>query len=262
MGKYLADNVHDLPSRLTLAQDVVKCGMALQQVNIVHGDIRMDNFLVDDTGKAILGDFGIADVGQGLGPTESMREVNQNGRYWVAPEWESCHKGLLPSPPRLLFLYQSPGNRPPPQQPPGSWTDMYAIAQVIIRILLGKASPMVRALEDSTTKSFDSSSEAVEYMKRGMPQWVELFRLVQVACSKEIETRKSVSYVDLFLALERLREVGRREGGKVALQLPASLLRLQRPAAVVHHNKQNGKKRAPPLATTHDARNNKVGRRC
>lgn len=117
LANWLTSKHHPLANRLKLAQDVLKCGMALQQCGLIHGDIRTDNFLVDGEGTALLNDFGMADQAHGL-QKGTLREVNHNGRYWMAPEWGTneagaanvCYTiqiysiGIYVAPPLLLLM--------------------------------------------------------------------------------------------------------------------------------------------------------------
>jgi serine/threonine protein kinase len=85
--------------KLRLLNDVIGGLMALHSRNVLHRDLHFANVFLKtcSTGlKAVLGDFGISSVGNGLGrPMEKAAGSENSTRwYWVAPESRSCDEGV------------------------------------------------------------------------------------------------------------------------------------------------------------------------
>jgi len=87
-GGGLTEYIERCPSadRLVLLSDVTEGLHFLHSCNIVHGDLKGQNILVDDTDHARITDFGLAIVAQNEGPTRSASGGRDNSVDWTAPE--------------------------------------------------------------------------------------------------------------------------------------------------------------------------------
>ncbi|KAG8870978.1 hypothetical protein FRB97_009190 [Tulasnella sp. 331] len=64
-----------------------------QSPAVVHGDIRSDNVLINNSGDASLCDFGLARIIQQLGTGLTTSGQGQGGKGFIAPELLDCEEG-------------------------------------------------------------------------------------------------------------------------------------------------------------------------
>ncbi|KAF9789355.1 kinase-like domain-containing protein [Thelephora terrestris] len=105
-------------SRLQLLLDISRGLSFLHSLEIVHGDLKGANILVDKSGRARINDFGLTIIAS-LNCTETS--ASSGGTYrWMAPE--------------LLGLEQNPNKRclPTPQ------SDAFALGMVAIEVFTGQ----------------------------------------------------------------------------------------------------------------------------
>ncbi|KAF9644348.1 kinase-like protein [Thelephora ganbajun] len=79
-------NKHPDVDRLGLLGDVVRGLRYLHSRNVVHGDLKGPNILVDDTGRARITDFGFATVTHNLDSMWSAPPGHGHSERWTAPE--------------------------------------------------------------------------------------------------------------------------------------------------------------------------------
>jgi len=77
---------HPAADRLGLLSDVAEGLHFLHSRNIVHGNIKGQNILVDDTGLARITDFGLATVARNPDSIRSTSENQGHTARWTAPE--------------------------------------------------------------------------------------------------------------------------------------------------------------------------------
>ncbi|KAF9644879.1 kinase-like protein [Thelephora ganbajun] len=86
-GGDLLDNVKNAnTNRLGLVSDVAEGLCYLHSYNLIHGDLKGENILVDDSGHARITDFGLAMVTQNLDSVLSTSSRHGNTPRWSAPE--------------------------------------------------------------------------------------------------------------------------------------------------------------------------------
>ncbi|KAJ6556142.1 kinase-like domain-containing protein, partial [Mycena capillaripes] len=87
---YISENSPCSPYAMGLLRDCIAGLTYLHSKNIVHGDLRGGNILVDDNGSACLADFGLAGF---IDSDTSVKSSTRSGTpRWMAPEL------LLPPP--------------------------------------------------------------------------------------------------------------------------------------------------------------------
>lgn len=77
---------HPDTNRLSLLCDIAEGLYFLHSRNIVHGDLKGPNILVDGTGHARITDFGLATVTQNLDSIRSASDEQGHTARWTAPE--------------------------------------------------------------------------------------------------------------------------------------------------------------------------------
>ncbi|KAF9642811.1 kinase-like protein [Thelephora ganbajun] len=77
---------HPDTDRLSLLSDVAEGLNYLHSCDVIHGDLKGSNVLVDITGHARITDFGLAMVTQDLDSIQNASVEHGNGARWIAPE--------------------------------------------------------------------------------------------------------------------------------------------------------------------------------
>lgn len=115
--EYIAKNPE--MSRLQLLLDISRGLSFLHSLEIVHGDLKGDNILVDKLGCARLGDFGLTSISS-LNCTETSAPSGGKGTpRWMAPE--------------LLSVEQNENK----SRSPTSQSDVFALGMVAIEVFTG-----------------------------------------------------------------------------------------------------------------------------
>ncbi|KAF9450904.1 kinase-like protein, partial [Macrolepiota fuliginosa MF-IS2] len=92
---YLKDNPSTL--RTPLIMDIIKGLRYLHQLNIVHGDLKAQNILLSDDGRALITDFGLSHITVSSVGRKSSATSPGGTTRWTAPELlkgDDCHNQL------------------------------------------------------------------------------------------------------------------------------------------------------------------------
>ncbi|KAF9642913.1 kinase-like protein [Thelephora ganbajun] len=84
LSEYIKNNSD--ADRIGLLSDVAKGLRYLHSCNVIHGDLKGPNILVDDSGHARVADFGFAMVTRNLDSIPSASRHNGHTPRWTAPE--------------------------------------------------------------------------------------------------------------------------------------------------------------------------------
>ncbi|KAF9443075.1 kinase-like protein [Macrolepiota fuliginosa MF-IS2] len=83
LGEYLEHHPHT--SRTLLVQDVIEGLLYLHQMSIAHGDLKTNNVLVSDDGRALLADFGLSTLAMTTAGVTSTAAAGRTTAF-TAPE--------------------------------------------------------------------------------------------------------------------------------------------------------------------------------
>jgi len=165
--------------RLQLLLDICHGLQVLHTHNIIHGDLKGANILINNSGWACLTDFGLSSIAS-LSCTESSAHGPYGSSRWTAPE--------------LLRIIESK------LDPPSKKSDIYAFAMVTIEVFTGlipfnscKADPAVMF---KLTKG-ERPPRPAQAAKLGLTDG--LWELIQSAWAEDAQQRPPVEKIIDFL---------------------------------------------------------------
>ncbi|KAF9651098.1 kinase-like protein [Thelephora ganbajun] len=207
---------HPDTNRLDLLSDVAEGLNHVHSFNVIHGDLKGPNVLVDATGRARIADFGLAMVTQSQDFIGSTSDEHDHGVRWIAPEildYCGTHSkegdvfsfamvtieaftGAVPfndDPPRAVMLAIVDGERPPRPTHPTFTDDLWALTQ---------------RCWDQEAHLRPQMSEVLQNLRRfGPPMWERLI-------SRPLITRERISLItSIFSDSNESEAVQRLRGG-------------------------------------------------
>ncbi|KAK7060810.1 hypothetical protein VNI00_000543 [Paramarasmius palmivorus] len=152
----------------------------LHSQNIVHGDVKCANILVNSTGKACICDFGVSKVIEEVTERSASQTLTTSGSVrWLAPE---LIEGSMPSPSKACDVYSFAmtilelytGKHP--------WADLRRDASVIHDVIILKRTPGRPVAESIPDRVWDMMLECWQRDASSRPQMGDIaFALGDVA---------------------------------------------------------------------------------
>ncbi|KAF9449503.1 kinase-like protein [Macrolepiota fuliginosa MF-IS2] len=75
------------PSRMPLISDVINGLLYLHNLNVVHSDLKGENVLVSDQGRALIADFGISHISTSTARQKCTTSLIGASKRWAPPEY-------------------------------------------------------------------------------------------------------------------------------------------------------------------------------
>ncbi|KAH6847122.1 kinase-like domain-containing protein [Chaetomium sp. MPI-CAGE-AT-0009] len=129
--------------RRSIMHQMIRIVERLHAKGIIHGDVKLENILLDNQGLVRLGDFG------------EGRYVDEDEQIWI---WEGATTQHIESPNRLQRAEQS-GHDP---SPPIVEDDMYGLGLAIWQLYTGEMPHAEYAMDDMELKERQRKGETVD----------------------------------------------------------------------------------------------------